>query len=453
MLRSRYALPFAAALFAGLFGVRLLSSPELAKAEGVLFVIPMAILALRYGVRGGLVGTLTTFALFVTWVHIHPWAAEGGGTYVTRGVAFLVLGVLLGGFVDLRRGLETEVLHYYEKTLDLLATADSSGHFTRVNPAWERALGHSIETMCSRPLLSFVHPEDREATLAESRTLIAGIRDTVGFRNRFRNADGNYRWLEWSASACADGLIHAVARDVTAQHEAEEQLADNAKSLETMVAERTSELDEARKETLQRLAIAAEYSDDETFQHTERVGQVAAEIALGLDLPPAQIRVLRQAAPLHDVGKLAIPDRILLKPGKLDSDELEVMRTHAELGQRLLSGSNSPVLRMAAVIAATHHERWDGRGYPGGLSGEAIPLVGRIVAVADVFDALTHARPYKAAWPLSRAIAEIKRGSGSQFDPRIVAAFLALHHAAPEPDEPGPRVDPRRWNELVGSYG
>jgi HD-GYP domain-containing protein (c-di-GMP phosphodiesterase class II) len=256
---------------------------------------------------------------------------------------------------------------------------------------------------------------------------LAAGRDTVGFRNRVLTADGTYRWLEWSASAPGpDGVVHSVARDVSAQHDAEDQQASNARSLELMIAERTRELDEARAETLRQLAIAAEYRDDETYQHTERVGHIAARLALGLGLPAGQVTLLRQAAPLHDVGKLAIPDRILLKPGRLTEAEFEVMKTHAELGARLLSSGSSPVLQMAAVIAATHHERWDGAGYPKGLAGEATPLVGRIVAVADVFDALTHDRPYKPAWPVERAIAEIERGAGSQFDRRIVTTFLAL---------------------------
>ena len=226
-------------------------------------------------------------------------------------------------------------------------------------------------------------------------------------------------------------MLHAVARDITAQREAEQQLASNATWLETKVAERTRELDDARAETLQRLAIAAEYRDDETFQHTERVGVSAAEIAERLGRDAEQIRLLREAAPLHDVGKLAIPDSILLKPGKLTAQEWEIMKTHAALGGRLLSGSSSPVLQMAAVIAESHHERWDGTGYPNGLAGEAIPLVGRIVAVADVFDALTHIRPYKSAWSVEDAIAEIRRTAGSHLDPRVVTAFLAMHEHAP----------------------
>jgi putative two-component system response regulator len=197
--------------------------------------------------------------------------------------------------------------------------------------------------------------------------------------------------------------------------------------LETQVIERTRRLEEERTETLRLLAVAAEYRDDDTFRHTERVGIMAAEIGARLELGPEQVRLLREAAPLHDVGKIAIPDSILLKPDKLTAEEHETMKTHAAHGARLMCGSSSPVLRMAAEIAATHHEWWDGSGYPCGLAGERIPLVGRIVAVADVFDALTHDRPYKAAWPVAQSIARIERAAGSQFDPRMVDAFLRCH--------------------------
>jgi len=189
------------------------------------------------------------------------------------------------------------------------------------------------------------------------------------------------------------------------------------------------ELEDARAKTLRRLALAAECRDDDTFEHTERVGSISAQIATGLRLEEDQVEILRLAAPLHDVGKIGIPDDILLKPGKLTTEEYEVMKTHTMLGARLLTGSGSPVLQTATLIAESHHEHWDGNGYPRGCAGETIPLVGRIVAVADVFDALTHDRPYKTAWPTARAIAEIERKAGSHFDPRVVAAFLATHNA------------------------
>lgn len=415
----------AAVLFAVVFALRTVDSNPV-HAEGVLYLVPIALLALRFGLRGGLGGALLAVVLIVTWSRVSSNVQLTADGYVSRTIALVLLGVLLGLFVDRRRNLESAIMRYYDASLDLLATADLNGRFTRVNPAWERVLGHSADTLCSKPFIEFVHPDDREATISETRGL-AEAHDTVGFRNRYRAADGSYRWLEWSASASlSEGVIHAVARDVTVLHEAEDQLASNAKCLEKLVADRTHELDDARAETLRQLAIAAEYRDDETFQHTERVGHIASRLALGLGLPAGQVTLLRHAGPLHDVGKLAIPDCILLKPGRLTPEEFEVMKTHSELGARLLSSGSSRVLQTAAVIAATHHERWDGKGYPKGLSGETIPLVGRIVAVADVFDALTHERPYKSAWSAGRACAEIERSSGSQFDPRVVAAFLAM---------------------------
>jgi putative two-component system response regulator len=143
-------------------------------------------------------------------------------------------------------------------------------------------------------------------------------------------------------------------------------------------------------------------------------------------MPESELALLRQAAPLHDVGKIAIPDRILLKPGRLTAEEFEEMRTHTTLGAEMLARPGFPLLEMAAEIALTHHERWDGSGYPAGLAGGDIPLVGRIVAVADVFDALTNERPYKDAWPLADAVAEIRDQSHLQFDPAVVDAFLAV---------------------------
>jgi PAS domain S-box-containing protein len=430
-------------LFAGIFVLRDLE-PSVGHAYEILFMLPIALLAVRFGLRGGLVGALLGFALMVTWNLYDPVTVTVSG-YLIPGIAFLLLGTLLGIFVDERRRLGAEISRYYEESLDLLATADLNGRFTRVNRAWERTLGHSAETMCSRPFIEFIHPEDREATIAAAAALADGSRDmNIGFRNRYLAADGHYQWLQWSVSASrSEGVLHAAARDITAQHEAEQQLANNAQWLETKVAERTRELEDARAETLQRLAVAAEYHDDETFQHTKRVGVTAAKLAAQLGLGADEIRLLREAAPLHDVGKLAIPDHILRKRGKLTAQEYELMKTHASRGERLLSGSGSPVLQMAAVIAATHHEWWDGTGYPAGLAGEAIPLVGRVVAVADVFDALTHDRPYKSAWPVEQAIAEIQRVAGSQFDPRVVAAFLAMHRetlCAAETDGPQQRA-------------
>ena len=196
--------------------------------------------------------------------------------------------------------------------------------------------------------------------------------------------------------------------------------------MEQRVRARTRELEDAHVEVVERLALAAEYRDDDTGEHTKRVGRISAVLARAHGLPPGEVTVIRRAAPLHDVGKIGIPDSILLKPGRLTPEEFEFMKTHTTIGAKILSGGRFPLLRVAEGIALTHHERWDGGGYPQGLRGESIPLPGRIVAVADAFDAMTRARPYKAAWPVAQAVAELERCAGKQFDPKIVEAFLAL---------------------------
>lgn len=196
-------------------------------------------------------------------------------------------------------------------------------------------------------------------------------------------------------------------------------------TLEERVLERTRELEESHIETFERLALAAEYRDDDTGQHTRRVGRMAALLGQELGLPSDAVHLLERAAGLHDVGKIGVPDAILLAPRKLTSEEFDVVKTHTVIGAKILSGSPSPLMRMAEEIAWSHHERWDGRGYAGAIA-EEIPLTGRITTVADVFDALTHARPYKEAWPLERAIEEIAQQRGDQFDPAIVDAFVAI---------------------------
>ncbi|MEA2468606.1 MAG: hypothetical protein QOJ57_2732 [Thermoleophilaceae bacterium] len=193
------------------------------------------------------------------------------------------------------------------------------------------------------------------------------------------------------------------------------------------------QVQDAQLQVIQRLARAAEYRDDDTGEHTRRVGDLSARIGAALDLPDGQLKLLRGAAPLHDVGKIAIPDGILLKRGRLTKDEFERMKAHAPKGAAMLAGREFPLLAMAEEIALTHHERWDGAGYPAGLSGTAIPLMGRIVAVADVFDALTHERPYKRPWTVKAAVAEIQRQSGHQFDPDVVSAFMQLVPTFVEP--------------------
>jgi HAMP domain-containing protein len=210
-----------------------------------------------------------------------------------------------------------------------------------------------------------------------------------------------------------------------------EQIEDHTRVLEARVAERTEDLEASRLELLRRLAQAAEYRDDDTYEHTERVGELAAALGRGLGLPEDDVERLRLAAPLHDVGKIGVSDSVLRKPGMLDPEERIAMQWHTQMGARLLAGSASPVLQLGEEIALSHHEHWDGNGYPFGLCGEEIPRCGRIVAVADVFDALTHDRPYKAAWLRATAIEYVVAKRGTQFDPAVVDAFCVLVGTAP----------------------
>jgi putative two-component system response regulator len=184
-----------------------------------------------------------------------------------------------------------------------------------------------------------------------------------------------------------------------------------------------TELRRAYAGTLSRLSRAVEYHDGATGAHLERVGSYAADIATALGLPDAQVELLRLAAPLHDIGKIAVGDRILRKTGMLTDDERQMMEQHAEIGRDLLGDSSSELLELASIVAWTHHERWDGSGYPRGLKGEEIPLGGRIVAVADVFDALSSDRPYRPRLTFDEARDWIFEGSGHAFDPDVVEAF------------------------------
>ena len=394
----------------------------------MLLVVPIALCAIEFGLRGGLAAGIVGVAAVLGWELASENGVGGGFGVATRATAFLVVGGLLGRYVDERRALETQINRYYDLSLDLFCTADFNGHFTRLNSAWEKTLGHSQAALMKRPFGEFVHPDDRDSTAEVAANLTRG-QDAVRFRNRYQTAAGDYRWIEWNALAVAEERrIYATARDITEQQLAEEALEDQSDRLEQMVRQRTSALESSRLEGLQRLALAAEYRDDDTHQHTQRVGRTAAAIAQGLGFTVDRVSLIRQAAPLHDVGKLGVSDLILLKPGKLTPEEFGAMQEHVRIGAAILTDGRFAVVQMAEEIALSHHERWDGTGYLRGLSGESIPLTGRIVAVADVFDALTHARPYKQAWPVEKAVAEIEQAAGSHFDPRVVEVFAALDH-------------------------
>jgi putative two-component system response regulator len=203
------------------------------------------------------------------------------------------------------------------------------------------------------------------------------------------------------------------------------RLAEQNLTLEMRVRERTRQRDKAQREMLQRLAAAGEARDDDTGRHTQRVGRLAARVASAIGLPPQQVRLIRQAAPLHDIGKLGIPDAVLLKPGKLSPDEFEIMKRHTIIGARILADGHCDVVRVAGQIARSHHERWDGTGYPDRLAGEAIPIEARIVGLVDVYDALTHDRPYRPAWTEQRVLDHVAGERGRHFDPALCDVFLS----------------------------
>jgi putative two-component system response regulator len=217
-----------------------------------------------------------------------------------------------------------------------------------------------------------------------------------------------------------------IAHDTEAARQQAEILRLRTGELEALVRGRTYDLEEYQLEAFQRLAVLAEFRDTDTGEHTVRVGDLSAAIAAELGESDDWVGQLRLAARLHDIGKVAVPDAILLKPGPLTPDEFDVMKTHTTIGAEILSGSTSPLIQLAAEVALNHHERWDGTGYPAGLAAEHIPASGRIVTVADVFDALTSHRTYKHAWSPLDAASYIVGARGMQFEPRVVDAFVRV---------------------------
>ena len=201
------------------------------------------------------------------------------------------------------------------------------------------------------------------------------------------------------------------------------QVRDQNRSLEIKVKDRTRELEKSRQEAILSLGRAAEYRDNETGMHVLRMSRLSEKLANVIGLTENECQLILQASPMHDVGKIGVPDEILLKPGKLDKKEWEIMRKHPEIGAEILSGSHSEVMQMAETIALTHQERWDGSGYPRGLKGEKIPLAGRVVAICDVFDALTSKRYYKEAFSIEKSMQIIEEASGKDFEPKLVDAF------------------------------
>ncbi|MCP4699882.1 MAG: response regulator [Gammaproteobacteria bacterium] len=203
----------------------------------------------------------------------------------------------------------------------------------------------------------------------------------------------------------------------------QKQVRDQNVILEERVRKRTKALNDTRLQVVRSLGKAAEYRDNETGMHVIRVSNYAELLGKCVGMSEEHCEILLHASPMHDVGKIGIPDRILLKPGKLDADEWTLMKTHTIIGEKILSGYDSELLMTAAVIAKSHHEKWDGSGYPDGLKGEEISLESRIICICDVFDALTSKRPYKGSWPVEKAAAYIEQKSGKSFDPNLVQVF------------------------------
>lgn len=268
-------------------------------------------------------------------------------------------------------------------------------------------------------LTADITPQAKRKALAKgARDFLTKPFDAVEFQLRVSNLLENrflYRNLEKQNATLEDRVSLRTAELEGARR----RISDYAR-----------ELEEAHLETLVCLARAGEFRDDETGQHTIRVAHTTAQLAVLMGFDEERVGWIQQAARLHDVGKIGISDTILLKPGKLTDEEFATMKTHTTIGAQVLEHGRSDLMQIAQRIAQSHHERWDGNGYPQRLKGEEIPIEARLLAVADVFDALTHDRPYKKAWPIDEAVAEISNQSGRQFDPAVVEKFLMLDHAA-----------------------
>lgn len=315
---------------------------------------------------------------------------------------------------------------------DVLTAVDAEGRILYDSPSVLHVLGYPQGELVGRSAFELIHPDDIPAAIDLLSQTAAGAGAASSLVYRFRHGRGGWVVLESVGVAISGSIGVAVivtSRDVTRDARSIESIRRALQGLASRAEGGTSG-DAMQMEMLQRLARAAEIRDDETGRHTRRVATLAARLAAAIGLDPDQARIILRAAPLHDIGKIGVPDEILLKRGPLTVDEISVMRTHTTLGGRILSGGSSELMRTAESIALYHHERWDGGGYPSGMSGPDIPLPARVVAVADFFDALSHDRPYRPAMSAEQVSAAIADGAGSHFDPDVARAFLALGHAA-----------------------
>ncbi|MDH5572646.1 MAG: response regulator [Gammaproteobacteria bacterium] len=252
--------------------------------------------------------------------------------------------------------------------------------------------------------------------------LILTAQVSAEFKNRaFENGARDYVTKPFDIKEVLSRARNLIEGQLFHQH-----LKKQNEVLEQKVQARTKEIYDTRLEIVRCLGRAAEYRDNETGLHIVRMSKFAELLGRAYGIGEHQCELLLNASPMHDIGKIGIPDHVLLKPGKFEPDEWEIMKTHAAIGANILSGSDSELLNMAKEIALSHHEKWDGSGYPAGLAGEDIPLVGRITAIADVFDALTSERPYKKAWTVEDAVKLINEQSGIHFEPKMVELFNDL---------------------------
>ncbi len=293
-----------------------------------------------------------------------------------------------------------------------------------------KALSWSSENTVDLVLTDFMMPQMDGIEFTGNFRQIPNCMDTpIIMVTCIEDKSVRYRALE---SGATDFLTKPIdqhecrARCINLLKLREQQLIikDRAKWLENEVAKKTKEITHREKETLLRLAKAGEFRDEETGNHVIRMAEFSYLIASKLELDSKFCEVIRQAAAMHDIGKIGVPDTVLLKPGKLNSVESNIMRKHSQIGYDILKNSTSEYIRTGSIIALNHHERYDGNGYPQGLAGEAIPIEARAAAVADVFDALQSARPYKSAWPMERTLEYLRFQRGKHFDPNCIDAFL-----------------------------
>ena len=297
------------------------------------------------------------------------------------------------------------------------------GEWLCVNERLCAILGYTRDELLASSITDLCHLDEKDIDDRYKRQLLAGELSSYRVDRRYLHRAGHDIWATLTVSLVrgsegSDDYLVSVLEDISERKGAEQALSESEASLRG-----------AQFEMLARLAQAAELRDDDTGMHTKRVGNLSADIARALGLSETEVELIRHAAPLHDVGKIGIPDSILLKPAPLSANERRHMERHAAEGARILSGSDAPLAILAEEIALCHHERWDGKGYPRKLVGEEIPLAARIVAVADVHDALAHDRAYRSAWSHERVVSHVIEHSGTHFDPVVVRAFSAVMDA------------------------